>query len=72
MSPSTPELEGTLPAVRFDGGTRRRVAFSRADLASLLLGATLVLAILGWFAWRMTQNVSQDRAVDVRPADHTP
>lgn len=70
MSPSTPEVEGTWPEVRFDGGTRRRVAFARADLAALLLGATLVLAMLGWFAWRMAQNVSRDRAVDARPADH--
>ncbi|MCC7003087.1 MAG: hypothetical protein IT357_13100 [Gemmatimonadaceae bacterium] len=70
MSLSTPEIEGTMPAVRFDGRTRRRVALSRADLAALLLGAGLVLAMLGWLAWRMSQNVSRDRAVDARPADH--
>ncbi len=66
MRPAAPELPAASSEAPIHGGARRRAAFSRSDLVSLLLGGTLVLAMLGWFSWRMAQNLLRDRGVDVR------
>jgi hypothetical protein len=47
---------------------RQRAAFSHGDLLSLLVGATLAVAMLAWFSWRMVQNVARDRDVETRAA----
>lgn len=48
---------------RRDIGPRRRSPFSVGDLATLIIGAVLVISMLSWFSWRLTQNMVSDRAV---------
>lgn len=67
-------LRGTSPAQRGGRGeriVRRPSAITRADVVSLLLGATLVVAMLGWFSWSMAANIRRDRRVDAQAAELT-
>lgn len=42
---------------------RRRVAFTRGDVLTLLLGAAFSISMLGFLTWSFVENVRADRAV---------
>lgn len=66
MSRVTPPAAETVRNRCGDDAARRRNALTNGDIATLLIGAALVLSILTWFSWRMVQNVSGDRVVEAQ------